>query len=147
MPEKLDILLVEDNPDDVELTLHALRRHNLANKIHVANDGEEALNFIRDKENQSPKVILLDLKLPKISGMEVLEELKKDPATQCIPVVILTSSKHDRDILKGYKLGVNSYIVKPIDFERFTDAVRHLGLYWILVNEPPDLEKRDSLEG
>ncbi len=140
----LEILLVEDNPDDMELTLHAFRKHKLSNQIRVARDGQEALDFIFAKgvyENRDikehPKVILLDLKLPKISGMEVLRQIRNDERTKTIPVVVLTSSKEDQDIIESYQLGVNSYIVKPVDFEKFIDAARLLGMYWLLYNEPP----------
>jgi two-component system, response regulator len=132
----LEILLVEDNPSDVELTLHAFRKHHLANQIHVARDGAEALEFLAGK-CPLPKLILLDLKLPKVDGLEVLRRVRADPRTRDIPVTILTASREERDIVESYRLGVNSYIVKPVDFERFTDAVRVLGMYWLLLNEPP----------
>jgi two-component system, response regulator len=140
----VDILLVEDNPNDAELTLHAFRKHKLTNRIHLVRDGAEALEFIfgtgayadRDLSEQ-PKVILLDLKLPKVDGLEVLRRIKGDPTTRAIPVVMLTSSREDRDVIEGYRLGVNSYIVKPVDFDQFTDAVRELGMYWLLLNKPP----------
>jgi CheY-like chemotaxis protein len=147
MAEKpVEILLVEDNPNDVELTLHALEKNNIANRIEVVRDGAEALDFIfctgayapRSIDN-APKVILLDLKLPKVDGMEVLQRVKSDPRTKTIPVVVLTSSREERDIVESYRLGVNSYITKPVDFEQFTDAVRQLGLYWLLLNQPPVL--------
>jgi len=135
----VEILLVEDNPNDVELALHALKKNNLTNRIEVVRDGEEALDFIFGNgiDSNHPKVILLDLKLPKVDGLEVLKRLKSDPQTRSIPVVMLTSSAEERDIVKSYQLGVNSYIVKPLDFEQFTEAVRHLGLYWLLMNQPP----------
>jgi len=142
--DPVEILLVEDNPNDVELALHALRKNNLTNRIEVVRDGEEALDFIFGKEansdrpsEQRPKVILLDLKLPKVDGLDVLKRLKSDPQTRSIPVVMLTSSREECDIIKSYELGVNSYIVKPVDFEQFTEAVRHLGLYWLLMNQAP----------
>lgn len=142
----VEILLVEDNPDDVELTLLALTKNHLANRIHVARDGEEALEFIfcagryaQPAFQSNLKVILLDLKLPKLDGLQVLERLKSDPRTRAIPVVVLTSSREERDIVESYQLGVNSYIVKPVDFEQFNDAVRQVGLYWALVNQPPIL--------
>ncbi|MBI3951057.1 MAG: response regulator [Acidobacteria bacterium] len=146
--QPVQILLVEDNPDDVELTLHALKKHNLANRIEIVRDGTEALQFIfctgayahRHIED-SPKVILLDLKLPKVDGLEVLRQIKADPRTRMIPVVVLTSSREERDILESYQLGVNSFITKPVDFEQFTEAVRQLGLYWLLLNQPPRLER------
>ena len=142
----VEILLVEDNPNDVELTLHALQKNNLTNQIHVARDGAEALYFLfgtgayasRDI-NQTPKLILLDLKLPKLDGKEVLRRVKSDTRTRSIPVVVLTSSGEERDIFESYQLGVNSYITKPVDFEQFTEAVRQLGLYWLLLNQPPKL--------
>lgn len=139
-----DILLVEDNPEDVELTLRALRKHNLANPIQVARDGAEALDFLfgegayagRDVE-QLPRVVILDLKLPKVNGLEVLRRLRAEERTRTLPVVILTSSQQDQDIVESYKLGVNSYIVKPVDFEKFIEAVGKVGLYWLLLNRPP----------
>jgi len=141
---KVEILLVEDNPTDVELTLRVLKKHNLANKVHVVRDGAEALDFIfatgsyKDRKiDQKPKVVLLDLKLPKVDGLEVLRKVKSDERTKDIPVVVLTSSKEEQDKIKSYRLGVNSYIVKPVDFGQFTEAVSELGLYWVLLNEPP----------
>jgi two-component system, response regulator len=142
----VEILLAEDNPNDVELTLHTLRRHNLANRIHVVRDGAEALEFLfctgayahRDIAH-SPKVVLLDLKLPLVDGLEVLQRIKGDSRTRIIPVVVLTSSREERDIVESYRLGVNSYITKPVDFEQFTEAVRALGMYWVLLNQPPVL--------
>ena len=139
----VEILLVEDNPNDVELTLDALREQKISNKIQVVRDGAEALEFIfrtgtyADRPDAKPKLILLDLKLPKVSGMEVLERIRSEPDTNSIPVVMLTSSKEERDIIESYRLGVNSYIVKPVDFEQFNTAVRTIGLYWLLLNEPP----------
>jgi len=142
----VEILLVEDNPSDVELALHALQKNHLANNIQVVRDGAEALDFIfcsgayanRGENNcHKPKVILLDLKLPKIDGLEVLRRLKSDEETRSIPVVMMTSSREERDIVDSYRLGVNSYIVKPVDFDQFTEAVRQLGLYWVLLNNPP----------
>jgi two-component system response regulator len=142
----VEILLIEDNPNDVEITLHAFRKHNLSNRIHVVRDGEEALEFVfctgryasRDIHS-SPKIILLDLKLPLIDGLEVLRQIKGDPQTKKIPVVVLTSSRQEQDIVNSYDLGVNSYIVKPLDFDQFTEAARILGLYWVLLNQPPRL--------
>lgn len=144
MSQEINILLVEDNPNDVELTLHAFQKHNLANKIEVVRDGAEALDFIfcrgtfahRNIEDK-PKVILLDLKLPKVDGLDVLRQIKSDPRTRKIPVIVLTSSRQEPDVAASYQLGVNSYIVKPVDFEQFTEAVHHLGLYWLLLNHPP----------
>jgi two-component system response regulator len=135
-----DILLVEDNPDDVELTLHAFRSANLANKVHVARDGVEALDFLFGPEGSEsihltrPKLILLDLKLPRLDGHEVLKRIKDDIRTRSIPVVILTSSSEERDVMRTYETGVNSYIVKPVDFAQFTEAVRDIGKYWLEIN-------------
>lgn len=141
--DAVEILLVEDNPSDVELTLHALRKHKVANHIEVVRDGAEALDFLNGTGEYTgrdishvPRVILLDLKLPKINGLDLLGRLKTDPSTRIIPVVVMTSSREERDLTESYKLGVNSYVVKPVDFEQFTGAVRQLGLYWLLVNEP-----------
>jgi CheY-like chemotaxis protein len=138
------ILLVEDNADDLELTLHALRSNKVANKIDVARDGEEALDFIFRRgrfaeraPDPRPSLILLDLKLPKVDGLEVLREIRNNPASRTIPVVIMTSSKEEKDLVTGYQLGVNSYIQKPVDFTQFRETVRHLGLYWLVVNQPP----------
>jgi len=140
----VEILLVEDNPDDVELTLHAFRKHNLANCIQVARDGAEALEFVfctgayaQRRLDNGPRLILLDLKLPLVDGFEVLRRLKADPRTRAIPVVVLTTSREDRDVVESYHLGANSYIMKPVDFEQFTEAVRQLGLYWMLLNQLP----------
>jgi CheY-like chemotaxis protein len=141
---EIEILLVEDNPNDVELTLRALKKNNLTNSVHVVKDGAEALDYIfatgayasRDI-NHHPKVILLDLKLPKVDGIEVLRRIKSDERTRVIPVVVLTSSKEERDLVESYKLGANSYIAKPVDFESFVKAVAELGLYWLLLNQPP----------
>ncbi len=143
MVDNVEILLVEDNPNDAELTLDALREAKLANHIHVVTDGAEALDFLfregeyANRPNHQPKLILLDLKLPKVSGLEVLERIRGNEATKAIPVTILTSSREERDIVESYRLYVNSYIVKPVDFEQFTAAVREIGFYWLLLNEPP----------
>jgi two-component system, response regulator len=141
--EQVEILLVEDNPDDLELAMHALRKENLANHIHVARDGEEALDFLfctgphADRSFDSPpKLVLLDLKLPKVDGLEVLRRMKSDPRTRAIPVVILTSSNEERDLVRGYGLGANSYIQKPVDFQQFRETVKTAGLYWLLINQP-----------
>ncbi len=140
----VEILLVEDNPHDVELTLRALKKYNLANKVHVAKDGAEALDYIfasgiyaERNIHDHPKVILLDLKLPKVDGREVLRRIRADERTKRIPVVVLTSSQEERDIVDSYKLGVNSYIVKPVNFDKFLETVEELGLYWLLLNKPP----------
>jgi len=145
MPQaQIEILLVEDSPNDAELTLHALREEKLANSIHVARDGEEALDFVFCRGpyaarscDHPPRLILLDLKLPKVDGLEVLRQLKGDARTKCIPVVILTSSREEWDVIKGYNLGANSYIQKPVEFEQFRRTIKQLGLYWILVNQAP----------
>ena len=146
--DRVGILLIEDNPDDVELTLHAFRRHKLANQVDVVRDGAEALDYLFGEGEHAdrsphvmPRVILLDLKLPKVDGLEVLREIKGDARTRSIPVVVLTSSQQEQDIIESYQLGVNSYIVKPVDFERFTEAVRQLGMYWLLLNQPPATEE------
>jgi CheY-like chemotaxis protein len=142
MPE-VQILLVEDSPQEVELTLEVLESEHLANRIHVARDGEEALDFLfcrgsfAGRESGPPKLVLLDLKLPKVNGLEVLQALKSDPRTKAIPVVVLTSSREQQDMITSYNLGVNSYIQKPVDFEQFRIKVKELGLYWLVVNDPP----------
>jgi two-component system, response regulator len=143
----VEILLVEDTPEDLELALRALRKANLANHIQIARDGAEAIEFLfaegahkGRKVEDGPKVILLDLKLPKVDGMEVLRRVKSDPRTKAIPVVVLTSSKEQKDVVESYQLGVNSYIVKPVNFERFVAAVQDLGMYWLLLNQPPKLD-------
>jgi two-component system response regulator len=140
----VEILLVEDNPNDVKLTLHAFKKNNLSNRILVVRDGAEALEYLfctgryADRNTEDcPKVILLDLKLPLVDGVEVLRRIKADPRTQMIPVVVLTSSREDRDRVDTYRLGVNSYIQKPVDFDQFTESVRQLGFYWLLLNQPP----------
>ncbi|SDS16304.1 response regulator [Opitutus sp. GAS368] len=140
----VELLLVEDSPQDLELALRALRQAKISNSIHVARDGAEALEFVfcegahaTRKITDGPKVILLDLKLPKVDGLEVLKRIKGDARTKMIPIVVLTSSKEQSDVVESYQLGVNSYIVKPVNFEQFTEAVRHLGLYWLLHNQPP----------
>jgi CheY-like chemotaxis protein len=147
-PTPVEILLVEDNPEDLRLSLRALKKACLSNRIQVARDGAEALEFIfcegshsSRKIEDTPKVILLDLKLPKVDGLEVLQRIKGDPRTKSIPVVMLTSSKEQSDIVRSYDLGVNSYIVKPVNFDQFAKAVQELGLYWLLLNRPPKLEE------
>lgn len=136
---QVDILLVEDNNEDLELTMHVLKSEKLANQIHVARDGEEALDFLLGPEEAAhsrPKLVLLDLKLPKVDGMQVLKKIKEDPRTKSIPVVILTSSKEERDLVNGYQLGANSYIQKPVDFAQFRQTIKSAGLYWLLINQP-----------
>lgn len=143
--ELLTILLVEDNPDDVELTLRALKKNNIVNPVEVVRDGQEALDYLFYKGRYSnsthslPGIILLDLKLPKVDGIEVLRRIKGDRKRKLIPVVVLTSSKEERDVIESYDLGVNSYIRKPVDFEQFVEIVRHIGFYWLLVNEYPSV--------
>jgi CheY-like chemotaxis protein len=142
--DEVDILLVDDSQDDIDLTLHALRAENLANNVFIARDGEEALEFLfcsgphgKRSFDHPPKLVLLDLKLPKIDGMQVLGQVKGDPRTKTIPVVLLTSSREERDMVSGYNLGVNSYLQKPVDFEQFRKMVKLLGLYWLVTNQPP----------
>jgi two-component system response regulator len=144
MNSGVDILLVEDSQDDIDLALHALRQGKLANSIFVVRDGEEALDFLfcRGAHSQrsfdhSPKLVLLDLKMPKIDGLQVLKQVKSDPRTKAIPVVIMTSSKEERDLIESYSLGVNSFIQKPVDFEQFRETVKTLGMYWLVVNQRP----------
>jgi two-component system, response regulator len=141
---QVEILLVEDNQDDLDMTLRALRKANLANHIQIARDGAEAVEFIfcegayaSRKVEHGPKLILLDLKLPKLDGREVLKRIKGDPRTKIIPVVVLTSSREQKDVVESYQLGVNSYIVKPVNFEGFVAAVQETGMYWLLLNQPP----------
>jgi two-component system response regulator len=150
--EGLDILLVEDNQDDMDLALHALQRGKVANRIFVVRDGEEALDFLfcRGKYaersfDHPPKLVLLDLKLPKVNGMEVLQQIKTDPRTRTIPVVMMTSSREERDLVNGYSLGVNSYIQKPVDFDQFRETVKTVGLYWLVTNQPPITEDSQHL--
>ncbi|MFA4902736.1 MAG: response regulator [Desulfobaccales bacterium] len=138
------ILLVEDNPDDEALTLRALKKSKIANRVVVARDGEEALDYlfgtgkyVGRNLKDAPTIVLLDLKLPKIDGLEVLRRIRANEHTQFTPVIILTSSQEERDRLQGYKLGVNSYVVKPVDFSQFSEAINYLGLYWLVLNEPP----------
>jgi two-component system response regulator len=141
---EVDILLVDDSQEDVDLTLHALRTENLANRVFVARDGEEALEFLfcsgshaHRSFDHPPKLVLLDLKLPKVDGMEVLERVKSDARTKIVPVVLMTSSREERDLVRGYNLGVNSYLQKPVDFDEFRRMVKLLGLYWLVTNRPP----------
>jgi two-component system response regulator len=141
--ESVEILLVEDDANDEMLTLHALKKHKLANKIHVVRDGAEALDFVfctgayASRKSENPRVILLDINLPLVNGMEVLRRIRADPRTRSAPVVMLTSSSEERNMVESHELGVNSYIVKPVDFDQFTETARQLGLYWLLVNYPP----------
>ena len=142
VPAQVEILLIEDNPNDAELAMYALQKNRLANHIVLLRDGAEALDYLFSEEvgagsgrGGTPQLILLDLKLPKIDGIDVLRRLKSDARTRCIPVVMLTSSREERDIAESYRLGVNSYIVKPVDFDQFTKAVQEIGLYWLLLNE------------
>jgi CheY-like chemotaxis protein len=146
--QPVEILIVEDDPRDLELALRALQKAHLANHIAIARDGVEALHFIfceglhaARRIEDTPKVILLDLKLPRVDGIEVLERLKSDERTKSIPVVMLTSSKEQSDVVESYRLGVNSYIVKPVNFEGFAEAVQDLGMYWLLLNQPPKIEE------
>jgi two-component system response regulator len=143
--EQVEILLAEDNPSDAEMTLRALRRHNLANKVHWVKDGAEALEFMfrtgayAGRSPGAPKLVLLDIKMPKVDGIEVLRRLKEDAATRAVPVVVMTSSNEDRDLVESYRFGVNSYIVKPVAFEAFLETVAQIGLYWVIANRvPPD---------
>jgi two-component system, response regulator len=146
MNNAINILLVEDNPDDVELTLHALKKNNIVNPVKIARDGQEALDYLfysgnyQETDHDLPNVILLDLKLPKVDGIEVLQRIKSDRRTKLIPVVVLTSSKEESDLLKSYDLGVNSYIRKPVDFDQFVETVRQIGFYWMLINEQPQVK-------
>lgn len=144
MSNGMDILLIEDNPEDVEITLRAFQKHHIANKIHVVRDGEEALEclfstgrYAEHSPCRNTRLILLDLKLPKVDGLEILQKCKTDLRTKHIPVVVLTSSREERDLAESYNYGVNSYVVKPVDFPQFSDAVRQLGLYWMLLNQVP----------
>jgi CheY-like chemotaxis protein len=144
------ILLVEDSEPDVELTLTALQRHGLANEVVVARDGAEALDYLRrrgpfqDRRDPDPVVILLDVKMPRVDGLTVLREIKAEPSLRNIPVVMLTSSREERDLVESYRLGANAYVVKPVDFEQFEDAIRKVGVFWALLNEPPPQSRRDD---
>jgi CheY-like chemotaxis protein len=143
MTDLKSILLAEDNPNDVELTLEALAEHNLANEVVVVEDGAEALDYLycrgkyQDRSSGNPAVVLLDIKMPKVDGLEVLRIIKSDAALKAVPVVLLTSSREDRDLIEGYELGVNAYVVKPVNFMEFIDSVKQLGVFWAIVNEPP----------
>ena len=151
LKDQVEILLVEDDPEDLDLTMRALNDEHVINRIQVARDGEEALDYLfcrgthseRDP-NCHPKLILLDLKLPKVDGLEVLQQIKRDPRTQAVPVVILTSSKQEQDMVQGYHLGANSYIQKPVDFDQFQSTIKKLGYYWLLVNQPPPATAFDT---
>jgi two-component system response regulator len=154
MTNEVDILLVDDSQDDVDLTLHALRSENLANRFFVARDGEEALEFLfctgphaQRSFDRPPKLVLLDLKMPKLDGMQVLERIKSDPRTRNIPVVMMTSSREERDLVNSYNLGVNSYLQKPVNFEEFRKMVKLLGLYWLVTNRPPVTNGKPHLAG
>ncbi|MBK5277887.1 MAG: response regulator [Bacteroidia bacterium] len=137
MNNAVEILLVEDNPDDAGLTIRTLNKNNLANHLLHLEDGQEALDFLFNENNKMPKLILLDLKMPKVDGIDVLRRIKADVNKRTIPVVVLTSSKEERDIVEAYKLGVNAYIVKPVDFDQFVKAITQVGLFWLVVNQPP----------
>jgi len=137
IPAAVEILLVEDNLHDAELAIRALKKNNLANNLLHLEDGKEALDFLFDEGNIMPKLILLDLKMPRVDGIEVLRILKADEKRKVIPVVMLTSSKEERDVIESYKLGVNAYIVKPVDFDQFVKAVTQAGLFWMILNQPP----------
>jgi two-component system, response regulator len=154
MSNEIEILLVDDSPEDVELTVLALRRSKLSNEIQVAEDGAEALDFLFCRgahSNRSfsnpPQLVLLDLKMPKVDGLEVLKEVRSDPRTKAIPIVIMTSSKQQQDLIEGYQLGVNAYIQKPVDFDQFSDTVRQLGMFWMLINQAPPPEAFMAGEG
>lgn len=144
MTPRVDILLAEDNPDDLKLALHAFRRNHPANAVHVVGDGAKALDFVFCRETyagrsleEPPKMLLLDLKMPRVDGLEVLHAVRTDPRTRLIPVVMMTSSSEEGDRVESYALGVNSYIVKPLDFDQFVEAMRLIGMYWLLLNQPP----------
>jgi two-component system response regulator len=144
MTKGIEILIADDSGSDVELTVHALRKAKLANEIHVVDDGEQALDFLfcRGKYagrsfGDPPRVVLLDLKMPKVDGIEVLRTVRGDPRTKAIPIVVLTSSKEQRDVIESYNLGVNAYIQKPVEFDRFREVIEHIGMFWLVVNEPP----------
>lgn len=148
---RLEVLLIEDSEEDAELTIHALRKYNFANHLMHVEDGEEALEYIfcegryADRDiDDFPQLVLLDLKMPKVSGLEVLQRLKSDQRTKHIPVIVLTSSAEEKDISESYTLGVNSYIVKPVDFNKFVDTIKELGFYWLVVNEPPAYGKKEE---
>ncbi len=137
MSNSIDILLVEDNPEDADLAIRALKKNNLANNLLHLEDGQEALDFLFNDANEMPQLILLDLKMPRVNGIQVLRKLKSDEKKKIIPIVMLTSSNEEKDIMESYKLGVNAYIVKPVDFTQFSNAVAEIGLFWIFLNRPP----------
>ena len=139
-PHGVDILLVEDNANDAELTLRALKQRNLANQVHVCRDGAEAVDFFSNGAGPVPKVVLLDLKLPKVDGLEVLRKLRSSQRTRRLPVVVFTSSSEEEDVISSYSLGANSYVRKPVEFEQFLEATKQLGLYWLVLNEAPPAE-------
>ena len=151
MPDLKSILLAEDNPNDVELTLEALAAHNLANEVVVVEDGAEALDYLycrgkyHDRSSGNPAVVLLDIKMPKVDGLEVLRIIKGDPALKAVPVVLLTSSREDRDLIDGYEFGVNAYVVKPVNLVEFFDAVKQLGVFWAIINEQPKQEQKREM--
>ena len=147
--EQIEILLVEDDPNDLKLALQAMREEHICNRLQIARDGEEALDYLfcqgtfqNNDPNPHLKLVLLDLKLPKVSGLEVLTQIRANPLTNTLPVVILTSSKQEEDLVRSYRLGVNSYIQKPVDFDQFRQIIKQLGYYWIVVNQPPPVETR-----
>jgi two-component system response regulator len=137
MGNAAEILLVEDNPNDAELAIRSLKKNNLANNLVHLEDGQEALDYLYDENNEMPKLILMDVKMPRVDGIEVLRKLKSDEKRKVIPIVMLTSSKEDKDIIEAYNLGVNAYIVKPVDFDQFVKAVTQLGFFWMILNQPP----------
>ncbi len=154
MTETIDILLVEDNPDDIELTMRALKKGKIGNNIYVARDGEEALDFLLHRGGYSdkkkfpiPGLILLDLNLPKRNGIEILQKIKAEPILKRVPVIMLTTSKRDEDIMQSYDLGVNSYIMKPVEFDKFIQTIKNIELYWVLTNTPPLLNGKQRKEG
>jgi two-component system response regulator len=146
-PDSAVIVLIEDNPDDEMLTLRALKKNGIANEVVVLRDGAEAIDYLLATDAPSPQLVLLDLKLPRIDGLEVLRRLRKGPSTALLPIVVLTSSNEERDLVQSYRLGANSYIRKPVDFEQFTEAVRQLGLYWLVLNQTAQAASMASVEG